>query len=177
MPIHYGRTALYRLFGAEGELLYVGITTTPEVRLKQHAFDKPWWGDVAESKVEWFPTRVDAERAEREAIRKDAPKWNADRGGESWVGYGPAQSWLASPELRKAIAGYKRAVNRAAKMRDELEEAAIKEMLHGGASRHRMTRVLPFSPTHVKLIADRAGVPPSAWKLAAEKRAARPASD
>ncbi|MEV7492192.1 type II toxin-antitoxin system prevent-host-death family antitoxin [Streptomyces anulatus] len=71
------RTALYRLFGATGQLLYVGITTQPETRWTQHAADKPWWPLVRQRNVEWHPSRPVAERAELAAIRTEAPLYNS----------------------------------------------------------------------------------------------------
>ncbi|MEV5930088.1 GIY-YIG nuclease family protein [Streptomyces cellulosae] len=69
-------TALYRLYDATGALLYVGITSDPERRFKQHAYLKPWWGDVARREIRWFANRPAAERAEVEAIQDDDPLHN-----------------------------------------------------------------------------------------------------
>ncbi|MGW8679633.1 type II toxin-antitoxin system prevent-host-death family antitoxin [Streptomyces sp. NPDC055817] len=71
-----GRTALYRLFGAGDRLLYVGISTQPETRWTQHAADKPWWPLVLSRKVEWHPTRKEAEAAERTAVDAEEPLYN-----------------------------------------------------------------------------------------------------
>lgn len=71
------RTALYRLFDQQGQLLYAGIAYTPEQRWLQHAVDKPWWKLVARRVVEWHPDRAEAEAAERKAIREEAPLYNA----------------------------------------------------------------------------------------------------
>lgn len=53
MTISQGRTALYRLYGKEGKLLYIGISQNPDVRWGQHSTTKPWWGEVEERKIEW----------------------------------------------------------------------------------------------------------------------------
>ncbi|WP_367134488.1 MULTISPECIES: hypothetical protein [Streptomyces] len=71
------RTALYRLFGANGQLLYIGIAYDPESRWAQHSSDKPWWPLVARRDVEWHPDRRLAEDAERAAIWAEAPLYNA----------------------------------------------------------------------------------------------------
>lgn len=69
-------TALYRLFDAADQLLYVGISTQPETRWTQHAADKPWWPLVQHRKVEWHPDREAAETAERAAISTEEPLYN-----------------------------------------------------------------------------------------------------
>ncbi|MFD5064690.1 GIY-YIG nuclease family protein [Streptomyces sp. NPDC058394] len=40
------RRAEYRLFNAEGELLYVGSTVDTERRSRAHRYSKPWWPEV-----------------------------------------------------------------------------------------------------------------------------------
>ncbi|MEW2415274.1 GIY-YIG nuclease family protein [Streptomyces sp. NPDC046866] len=70
------RTALYRLFAADGELLYVGITNDTATRWSYHARQKAWWVDVANRTVEWHEGRPAAARAEAIAIRAERPRWN-----------------------------------------------------------------------------------------------------
>src|SRR3982750_4908323 len=70
------RTALYRLFDADGALLYVGITNDPEVRWKAHSYKKPWWPKVSEKTVAWFDDRTAAATAGARAIRLEVPQWN-----------------------------------------------------------------------------------------------------
>ncbi|WP_405536949.1 GntR family transcriptional regulator [Streptomyces antimycoticus] len=70
------RTALYRLYGADDRLLYVGITSEPKTRMKAHAADKSWWTEVQTREVEWFGTRDEAAAAEVEAIRREQPLHN-----------------------------------------------------------------------------------------------------
>lgn len=70
------RTALYRLHDREGTLLYIGITSNPEVRWEQHESDKPWWPLVADRAVEWLPNRDCALEAEARAIRAEHPLYN-----------------------------------------------------------------------------------------------------
>lgn len=80
----WGPTALYRLFDATGDLLYVGIGHTPEVRWKQHARTKDWWPLVVEKTTQWFDTRLLATKAEADAIRTEKPRFNVTHaiGGE-----------------------------------------------------------------------------------------------
>jgi DNA-binding transcriptional regulator YhcF (GntR family)/predicted GIY-YIG superfamily endonuclease len=71
------RTALYRLFDASGALLYVGITSDPENRWRQHALlNKAWWPNVATKKIDWIADRATAGAAEVDAIKSEAPRHN-----------------------------------------------------------------------------------------------------
>lgn len=71
------RTALYRFFGAEGQLLYVGITSKPGKRWETHMRSQSWWPDVAKQTVNWHPTREAALTAELVSIRDERPLHNA----------------------------------------------------------------------------------------------------
>ena len=70
------RTALYRLFDAEGVLLYVGITVHVEQRWIEHERAKPWWPLVTEKRVDWFESRTLALAAELQAIKTEHPVHN-----------------------------------------------------------------------------------------------------
>jgi predicted GIY-YIG superfamily endonuclease len=73
------RTALYRLYAKEtGKLLYVGITTNPNTRFKEHAADKPWWTDVDQpnTQIAWYKNRRQAMVAEEKAIKSEGPVFN-----------------------------------------------------------------------------------------------------
>lgn len=69
---------LYRLFGADGVLLYVGVTRNLSQRLGAHERDRPagQWEQVADMSVEVFTDRYAAEDAERTAIIRERPAWN-----------------------------------------------------------------------------------------------------
>lgn len=69
-------TALYRLYDASGQLLYVGVTANLRERFGQHASTKQWWGDVARRTVTWLETRDEALTAEAKAILTEAPRYN-----------------------------------------------------------------------------------------------------
>ena len=70
------RTSLYRLYDAEGDLLYVGITDSPRYRFIQHAGDKAWWHLVSRKEIEWRDNRSEALHAENEAIAHERPRYN-----------------------------------------------------------------------------------------------------
>jgi predicted GIY-YIG superfamily endonuclease len=76
--IHPGKgdeTAVYRLYDADGRLLYVGISRDPVVRWGQHQ-GKRWWPKVATYAVDWHVDRESAAVAETEAIRQEKPSHN-----------------------------------------------------------------------------------------------------
>jgi prevent-host-death family protein len=70
------RTALYRLYGEAGILLYIGISHQPDVRFEQHAKLKEWWPQVVRREIEWFDDRPSAAVAEADAIRSEDPEHN-----------------------------------------------------------------------------------------------------
>lgn len=70
------RTALYRCFDADEELLYIGISKDPGARWEQHRKSSPWSRHVALRTVEWFDDRTSAERAECKAIVAEGPRYN-----------------------------------------------------------------------------------------------------
>lgn len=70
------KTALYRHFSQDGELLYIGISLSAVQRLKQHKADKGWAGEIASVHIDYFPTRAAALEAERNAITREKPLFN-----------------------------------------------------------------------------------------------------
>lgn len=90
-----GKTALYRLYDAEGVLLYVGVSDELKTRFKAHPASKPWWPSVHSRRIEWFDNRLDAEVAEQAAIHDEGPLWNRD---SPWVAVVVADGRLAVAE-------------------------------------------------------------------------------
>ncbi|MYU24609.1 GIY-YIG nuclease family protein [Streptomyces sp. SID8352] len=70
------RTALYRLYDVDDQLLYIGIAVDPETRMRVHSREKTWWPLVAQRSIEWFTDRPAAEAAERSAIITEQPVHN-----------------------------------------------------------------------------------------------------
>jgi len=70
------RTAVYRFYDADNQLLYVGVTANPKARWNAHARDKEWWPEVASKAIQWFGDRHPAEFAEYVAIQTEGPKYN-----------------------------------------------------------------------------------------------------
>lgn len=67
--------AVYRLWAADGTLLYIGSSYTPEERAKAHC--RAEWGHlIARRTDEWHPTREHAYAAEGRAIKAEGPAHN-----------------------------------------------------------------------------------------------------
>jgi predicted GIY-YIG superfamily endonuclease len=69
-------TAVYRLFSADGTLLYVGVTRDIAVRFSSHEQDKRWWPQVARKTMTWYGSRDEALTAEDAAIAAESPAYN-----------------------------------------------------------------------------------------------------
>lgn len=69
-------TALYRLWGDDGELLWIGITAHLRNRMYMHKQRRP---ETTSLSMELFPNRDAALAAEYEALAKEKPRDN--RGG------------------------------------------------------------------------------------------------
>lgn len=69
-------TALYRLFDAAWNLLYIGISENLARRLQDHKEKQLWWPQVAHGTVALYACREDAEEAEDAAIIAEQPRHN-----------------------------------------------------------------------------------------------------
>ena len=68
---------LYRMFNAQGELLYIGISTSALARFAQHKADKPWSAEVVRMDIESHDCdRSHIAELEAQAIRAEKPKYN-----------------------------------------------------------------------------------------------------
>ena len=70
------RSYMYRIFDAQGRLIYVGSTHNPEARIYSHRQVMWWSGTIHRIKIQVFPNRQAAMDAEREAIQTEHPRWN-----------------------------------------------------------------------------------------------------
>jgi predicted GIY-YIG superfamily endonuclease len=70
------KTALYRLYGSDGRLLYVGISDQLGRRWEEHLRSKPWWPKVQRMTSEWHADRPAAVLAEIAAIEAERPVYN-----------------------------------------------------------------------------------------------------
>lgn len=82
-PLGDQKTSLYRLWSADDQLLYVGISRSALGRLGQHAGDKHWIHEVASVTIESYETRAAAASAEIRAIRTEEPKYNVAHNSNS----------------------------------------------------------------------------------------------
>lgn len=76
VPLPRRPHVLYRMYGSDDRLLYIGITADVDQRFTQHGTVQPWWREVAVIRVEHFDDRASVEAAEREAIRSELPAYN-----------------------------------------------------------------------------------------------------
>lgn len=93
---------LYRLYDADGRLLYIGISYSAIARFAQHKDRQPWIGDVCRIEIETHDiSRTEIEQMEADAIRSENPLHNIVRrritgGGRPAEKYGEYNhSWPA----------------------------------------------------------------------------------
>ena len=67
---------VYRCFGTDGQLLYIGSTVAQVQRLEVHRSSTPWWSEVDRVTYEAFQTVTAARIAEHAAIRSESPIYN-----------------------------------------------------------------------------------------------------
>lgn len=94
--------ALYRFFGESDELLYVGISIHPFARMGQHRNDKSWWGEVVKVTIERHPNRDAVEKAERDAIKSEEPRYNVVHAGKRKA---KPRLWLTYTYWEPAVGG------------------------------------------------------------------------
>lgn len=69
-------TYLYRMFGADNTLLYIGISISAVARISQHYKDKEWAHEVVRILITPYESREDALEGEKIAIATERPKYN-----------------------------------------------------------------------------------------------------
>lgn len=67
--------AVYRLYAADGALLYIGSSYNPDARCEAHRRN-PWWSEVARRTDQWFDHRGTAYREELKAIGDEKSRYN-----------------------------------------------------------------------------------------------------
>jgi predicted GIY-YIG superfamily endonuclease len=72
-----GPTDLYRQYDKDENLLYIGISINARARHVSHKASSGWVKEVATIRIESYPTRAEADKAEREAIAKEQPLYNS----------------------------------------------------------------------------------------------------
>ena len=69
-------TVLYRAFNAEGDVIYIGISSRITQRTRAHDLGSHWFDDVVRIELEHHPTREEALAAEATAIGTEKPRHN-----------------------------------------------------------------------------------------------------
>lgn len=67
---------VYRLFDADGDLLYIGSSINPGARFTRHKAEQPWWPQVASWALEARSSLDEARTAEQLAIAAEHPRHN-----------------------------------------------------------------------------------------------------
>jgi predicted GIY-YIG superfamily endonuclease len=90
---------MYRLFNADGELLYVGISYSAIARFAQHRADKSWIDEVARIDIKQHNcSRAEVFELERQAIEQEKPKYN-----RTHVGARPRMSAVVIDRPRRSF--------------------------------------------------------------------------
>lgn len=89
-PVQASPHIVYRLYSANGALLYVGITDRGPRRWVEHARTKPWFVHVSRFDIVRCPSRAAAEDLERSAIREERPRYNVVHNHGGAPRYAPA---------------------------------------------------------------------------------------
>lgn len=170
MTISQGRTGLYRVFDATGKLLYIGISQNPDVRFSQHSQIKDWWRDVVERRVEWHPSRKEAELAEKTAIQTEKPHWNINH----------ATRPLNNPEAERLYAEHRWNLEEARALLPEVRERAAED-LQAGSTPAELAKLTGLSDEFFRRIARSVGAErkrePTVGREAEAKRAGKEPSD
>ena len=95
---------LYRLYDANDELLYVGISKSALKRLGEHYQTKEWADQIATMTIEQYPDRNSVEKAEQTAISKENPVHNKRR--QQLVAKTPRQLWELATSNERIMVGH-----------------------------------------------------------------------
>jgi len=102
------RTALYRHWDAEGQLLYVGISLSAVQRLAQHKAGSHWSDSINKVTIEYFENREAAHAAERAAVQSENPLHNIQMKSRAQAKVEEVQQlhWLSRLNLAQTVAGF-----------------------------------------------------------------------
>lgn len=94
------RTALYRLYDAEDDLLYIGISRNPATRFKVHERYQPWRHHVACVDLTWHADYLSARADELARQRSERPPYNAMHSSQSRLSWDmPALKYDSDAEI------------------------------------------------------------------------------
>jgi hypothetical protein len=83
---------MYRYFGADGTLLYIGVSDDWTRRARQHWLSKPWALDILSVGLEEYASRPAVLAAERRAIKSERPLYNVQHNRGTSAAEEPASS-------------------------------------------------------------------------------------
>jgi hypothetical protein len=75
---------IYRMYDAEGTVIYIGQSVNPLLRASNHRGDKPWWHEVRTILIEFHDDVLAAEQA---AIEAENPQYNTIHTGKVHARY------------------------------------------------------------------------------------------
>lgn len=112
--------AVYRAYGANNCLLYVGISYNVQSRLKSHKRSAKWHELMTSHTCEWFDNRELAEQKEAVAISREKPIYNIQSG----IDRSPLHSPMVFSETEKQFNLVYKYIER---INDWLKETGTKE--------------------------------------------------
>lgn len=147
--------ALYRIYGQDGNLLYVGQSCMPLMRVNSHALGAAWSLDMATIKIQWFDAKQAAKDAEAKAITEEAPEWNVHFNKVKKTGRGRYDAALVATDR----ATWERPrVRFVVRKRRGVDAAAVSELLAKGHIKAEIARLLGVSRQRISQICASAGV-------------------
>jgi hypothetical protein len=69
-------SSVYRIYNADDEVIYVGMSYVPAARIGVHRRTKPWGGEIVRWQAEWHPNRGACQLAEEQLIKELWPRYN-----------------------------------------------------------------------------------------------------
>lgn len=90
---------LYRWWDAEGNLLYIGKSTSVLARISSHSRYSSFFDEAASMTIERFPDEITLGFAEVEAIRAERPPYNVVHNREIEM----TEEEALSPEMHQAM--------------------------------------------------------------------------
>lgn len=139
---------LYRLYGSDSELLYVGITTDPTTRFNDHRRLQPWGGEVARYEIETFSSWEDAAVEEQRQIAALCPRHNKHLGVQATPSRGKKPKFPSTHQpLPTEEVSYLLSLHD-----DESVLSRAKELYDDGWSVRQLLRGVRITPTSAWLV-------------------------
>ncbi|MFD0053017.1 GIY-YIG nuclease family protein [Streptomyces sp. NPDC127168] len=156
-----GRSAVYRIFGDDQRLLYIGSSERPRQRWHEHRNRTDWWPQARAYSLTWLASRDSAFKAEQKAIVTERPVFNF-----VWqCREAPAPRQLDSEEVRRvadALEAVERIEDREERVRakSQIMAAQVARNKEWAAERNELIRELwdGGNGLSYRKIADRLGI-------------------